>query len=255
MTKLKKFWAAAAALVIAGVAVVTALDQAAEAEHLTCKQWRAVAERSMDEQAQHRFFMDVSENVEVLNSITRCNTELRWRMKPGPLVNGRRLHRVRAVPRIAGLLKRWASVTPGVRWYGEASRAWDQCLGNHSLARCRSLFQVARHCWRLGDDTVPVMACDPAWESPDLPCSEPPCEEWPCAKVCPPRTPCDKIQVGTRDVPRFCRHGKLYGYGMGGDDACPYTEIVAPMPCVVNRGASSGLHDAARAFTDEELDE
>ena len=227
MTRLKQVLTAAAALIVGGLGVTVALQQAALDMHpnYTRTEWNLDTSKHRDEQTWATFFLAIPNDVEIpkawpatpdgvvlgdcLNGQC-CIDGLCYRYNRGPLVNGYRLHEIYAPPYFANGWRKWALDTPTVKWMWSFGQVVDLCRASPEFTdvQCLNLLEGDKRCWRLntgGCCRYGLRGCEPT------------------------------------------------ASGLNGE-ACPYALVTGPMPCVTNRGAGSAMADAVREWTVEEMD-
>ena len=230
MTKLRAVLAAAASLVIGGLSIGIALNQAGQSEGMTTAEWCAAIDKISDAQKLERFFVAIQDGATIPKAWPDTDSgrllgdcaggtctiapaaspecAYTYQYDCGPLRQGWRVCEVRAHPYIA---KGWllaANANPDLRWYGSLGQVVTECLVHFSGPDCLALLQADDKCWLLDDGGV-------------------------------------------------CRYGSLLGSAEPDESAtpCPYARVKARLPCVVNRGAGSEMTDAERVFEPEEMDQ
>jgi len=224
MSKLRAVLATAATLILGGLGIGIALNQAGVTHDMSAKEWCQAIDRVSDVQKQERFFVAYQpgnpipqawpegESGRVLGACSGGTCTIAPEARPhcayeytydcGPNVDGWRLCEVHAHPYVAKGWKLAAEDNAWLKWFGGLSEVIAKCQAHTTNAKCLTLLDVDNRCWLLNDGSV-------------------------------------------------CRHGTQLGTG----DPCPYGSVTAQMPCTVYRGAGSELHDATRVWTDEEMDE
>lgn len=224
MTKIKAMLAAAASLVIGGLAIGIALNQAGQQLGVSAQEWCSAVATAGDVQKREHFLLayqpgnpipeawpdgpdgrilgECSGGTCTIAPAALPDCAYTYQYDCGPQVVGWRVCDVWAHPYVAKGWKLAAADLAYLRWFGSFAEASSTCLANFTGQQCLQLFDADRKCWLLGDG-------------------------------------------------RVCRFGKLLTDGT----ACPYGQVAAQMPCTVYRGAGSELDDAQRVWTDEEMDE
>ena len=236
MTKLKALLSTAAALILTGLGVGVAINQAGVTHDVTTEQWCSKIQQVNDVQRKERFFIAIQQGAtipkaagdRVLGDCAAGVCTIAPEAAPdcaytytydlGPLVNGWRIAEVWAHPYVA---KGWllaADAQADLRWYASLGQVVGECLEHFTASECKTLLDVDGRCW--------------VWDTDPLPPDE------------------DDRHFAPGDR---CR----YGGHMGADEPCAYNypgEMKAS-PCTVYRGAGSEDIDSAREFTPEEMDE
>lgn len=256
MTKLRKVLATAAALILGGgYTVYQAIQEAGTTHEMSMSEWCANVAHRSNTQLIETWHLAIPNGTSIPQAwpdepdgrvLGVCNAgtcefgasqghecNYTYTYSASTLVNGYRLYTIRSHPYIAGGWRAWAKVTDSEP-FGSRVYWWGDSLSD------------------------PMVACI---RSPDMTDSQ-------CLALLEMDTKCVFLPDGSA-----CRYGTQLGTG----DACPYAEIVtyvtnclgeptdppwcasyqmpAIYPCTVYRGAGSERTDAARVWTDEEMDE
>lgn len=221
MTRLRAILAAAALLVVGGVAIPLALQQAGDSASppMKCSEWSQLLDSVSEQQQWETFFVgatsanlpppkaygnyilgDCAAGMCTVSHAT-CPGSLSYSYQLSPLVNGKRVARFLAPLIFAKGWYAWATHTAGVRFMRSFKEAASECLSLETAANCRSLLSGVSDCWLRADG-------------------------------------------------QLCRYGRLFGPGMGGTTTCAVQAGDQPYPCETMRSAEE---EGARVWTDAEL--
>ena len=224
MTRLKAVLTAAAVLILGGLGVGVALNQAGVTHGMGTQEWCAAIGRVNDIQQQDRFFVALqpgnpipqAHGEYVLGACADNVCAIAPAAAPecaytysyswiGPAIDGWRVAEVYAHHYIANGWRMAAADLAYLKWFGSTGALITACLAHTTPAKCAQLLSVDAWNWVLTDDTI-------------------------------------------------CRRGIVQGTEA---DPCPYlaTGIKCKLPEVVYRGAGSEMTDCLREWTDAEMDE
>jgi hypothetical protein len=162
-TKIRRMLAGAVALVAAGISITVALRQSGETEGVSRGEWCAATERLNDESQWYSFYAALPEAVTppadkigtcadgictmAPQGVTEC--PIVYRYTRGPAVAGWRIWEIRALPSVAGYLRRWVLEGNG-RWYESKAQVVSACLQHFTGVQCLQLLGNAnKGCWLL----------------------------------------------------------------------------------------------------------
>jgi len=248
---LKQVLATAATLVLAGTGIGTALYQSGQTYDMACRQWRTATNKALARDNLHTAYVVIRNNAPIPKAVEIEGKDDRllgdcangWceydphRCEMDPparypyecnLVDGIRLCAVHAPKYVLGGWKAVATSDPDFHFLDGCGDMLTRCLANLTGPQCRDLLEpLVQLQITGGTDECCGHDCDRSW----------------------------------------CRHGLVYGPGMGGscdEDTpanCPYAAILAGDVAVTGcssfisyRGASEPERQAQETFTDEELE-
>ena len=169
MARIKRVFAAAAALVVAGATVAVALHQAGQAEGMTCADWARAVPRLAAETSIYYIAAPsgatppAAVGDKLIGNCAAgectvvpqgCPFPIKYTYELTGAITGTRVFRVQSHPYFAAGLKEWAEQTAGAKFLGGMPSMLAKCRESFTNAKCLQLAGLAHQCWLQPDGTL-----------------------------------------------------------------------------------------------------